>query len=351
VEVFNNVSQVRLCEIIEKIKGVRVGVFGDLCLDVYWHADMRMSELSRETPHFAMPIVKERISLGGGGNVAANLAALKPKAVKAAGTMGRDWRGTELVRLMNEIGVETEHIVCEAGLVTNAFCKPLRMGISETVYEDPRLDFANVSPFDLSVEESLIDSINKLSEEVDILCVCNQLPTNVYGAVTVKVREHLNKLAKNGLAIIVDSRDNIGLYTGMILKPNEIECARAVGHTSANDLHAYAKSALALADMQNSEVIMTIGARGSLYAANGKLTHIPARAVSGQIDIVGAGDTFISGFALATAAGASRTEAAFFAGLCSEVTIRKIGTTGTASADEILAWYGNIRDGKAYENY
>jgi bifunctional ADP-heptose synthase (sugar kinase/adenylyltransferase) len=54
---------------------------------------------------------------------------------------------------------------------------------------------------------------------------------------------------------------------------------------------------------------------------------------------VGAGDTFLSGFALALAAGAARPEAAYFAGLCGEVTIQKIGMTGTASAEEILCWF------------
>ena len=61
----------------------RIGVIGDFCLDVYWHADMTKSELSRETPHFPLPIVQERLSPGGAGNVVANLLALKPKKVEA----------------------------------------------------------------------------------------------------------------------------------------------------------------------------------------------------------------------------------------------------------------------------
>ena len=32
---------------------------GDGCLDVYWHADMTRSELSRETPHHNLPVVQE----------------------------------------------------------------------------------------------------------------------------------------------------------------------------------------------------------------------------------------------------------------------------------------------------
>jgi len=335
MDIFDTVSKGRINEILEKIKTVRTAVFGDLCLDVYWHVDMRMSELSRETPHFAMPVVKERMSLGGGGNVVANMAALTPKCVLAGGLVGDDWRGKELVGLMNNAHINTSNIVCEKGLITNAYCKPLRRGITDVVYEDPRLDFANIVSFGPEVEEKLIASLDILAANTDVLCISDQLPANVYGAVTTRVRQHILKLAKDGLTIIVDSRDRIGLYTNAILKPNEVEGARAVGLTAVSTLEDYVHAALTLAKQQQSDVIMTIGDKGSLYVSGDSITHIPARKVTGEIDIVGAGDSFLSGFALAIAAGASPPEAAQLAGLCSEITIQKIGTTGTASPDEI----------------
>jgi rfaE bifunctional protein kinase chain/domain len=309
----------RLLEIFEKIKTVRAAVFGDICLDIYWLADMRFSELSRETPHHAMPVVEERISLGGGGNVIANMAALEPRAVTACGTAGTDWRGRELARLINGLGVEN-CIVCRPNLITNAFCKPLRKGFSDIVYESPRIDFANTAPLGEDVEDALIASLDTVTQQIDVLCISDQLPQTVYGAVTERVREHIIGLAREGLTVIADSRDRIGLYRNCIIKPNEIEAARAV----------YA---------DDSEIIMTAGEKGSYYTNKGETVHIPARAVAGKIDTVGAGDTFLSGFALAVAAGASRLEAAFFAGLCSEITIQKLGTTGTASPEEVLARY------------
>ena len=39
---------------------------------------------------------------------------------------------------------------------------------------------------------------------------------------------------------------------------------------------------------------------------------------------------------MALAAGAAPQEAAYIAGLCSEVTIKQIGTTGTASPEMVL---------------
>ncbi len=59
-----------LLPLFSKLDTLRVAVLGDFCLDMYWHADMRRSVLSRETPHFPLPVVKERFSPGGAGNVA-----------------------------------------------------------------------------------------------------------------------------------------------------------------------------------------------------------------------------------------------------------------------------------------
>ena len=67
-----------LAGLLAKADHARIGLMGDLCLDMYWHCDMRLSELSRETPHYPMPVVQERYAPGGAGNAACNMAALKP---------------------------------------------------------------------------------------------------------------------------------------------------------------------------------------------------------------------------------------------------------------------------------
>jgi bifunctional ADP-heptose synthase (sugar kinase/adenylyltransferase) len=212
------------------------------------------------------------------------------------------------------------------------------MGISKTVYEDPRLDFNNYAPLDPAAEEKILAAIDALAPEIDALCVSDQLQ---YGAVTPKVRERLGKLAREGLTVVVDSRDRIGFYESVILKPNEIEGAAAAGYTGARspkNLGDFAEAASALSKKQNSEVLMTIGAEGSLYAKGENVTHIPAHDIAGEIDIVGAGDSFLAGLSLALAAGASRPEAAGFATLCSEVAIRQIGVTGVARPEDIISW-------------
>ena len=75
------------------IQNARVCMIGDVCLDLYWRADMRLSRLSRETPHFPLPVVGETASPGGGGNVACNLRALGVGELTVVSVIGDDWRG------------------------------------------------------------------------------------------------------------------------------------------------------------------------------------------------------------------------------------------------------------------
>ena len=316
---------------LKKFGKGRIGVIGDFCLDVYWHADMTKSELSRETPHFPLPIVGERLSPGGAGNVVMNVLALEPKAVTAIGVFGDDWRGAALKGLLKKAGADVSGVVTDPTRVTNTYVKPLRKGFADNVvYEDPRLDFTNYDPLSPATERKLVAALGKLRGKVDVLCVCDQMPC---GCVTEKVRAKILELAKEGLVVFVDSRDRIGLYTDVIVKPNEIEAARALeGEIPPT---AFAKLAAALAKRTGRSAIVTAGERGCFVAEKGRVAHVPACKVTGEIDFCGAGDTFLSGLAVSTAAGFALADAAKIACCCSAVTIKKLKTTGTASRAEL----------------
>lgn len=309
----------------------RIGVIGDFCLDVYWHADMTKSELSRETPHFPLPIVQERLSPGGAGNVVMNVLALEPKSVHAVGVFGDDWRGAALKDLLKKAGADVSGVVTDVSRVTNTYVKPLRKGFAENVvYEDPRLDFTNYDPLAKATEKKLIATLEKLAKKIDVLCVCDQMPC---GCITPSVREKIVALGKKGLVIVVDSRDRIGLYTDVIVKPNEIESARAFKGEIAET--EFEKLAAALEARTGRPAIVTAGDRGCYVSEKGRVAHVKACKVTGEIDFCGAGDTFLSGLAVATAAGFPLADAAKIACCCSAVTIKKLKTTGTANRMEL----------------
>jgi D-glycero-beta-D-manno-heptose-7-phosphate kinase len=342
MERFAGIDKARLEEILSEVDEVRVGLLGDLCLDVYWHADMTRSELSRETPHYPLPVVSETMSPGAGGNVAANMAALRPKRVLALGIIGCDWRGASLREELERFGIDDSGIVASDGATTNAYCKPFRKGISSIEYEDPRIDFENHDCLAVDDERRLVDALDSAAAELDVLCISDQFP---FGCITPRIRERIHHHASNGLCIIVDSRNHIGVFEGVILKPNGIECLRAVDCSDDSEevpLEKLAETARALAERNRATVCMTLGARGSVYSDSRTSIHIPTAEIPPPIDFCGAGDAFLAAFACALATGARPEEAAFVADLSAGVTIRKIGTTGTATRSEILARYEEI---------
>ncbi len=322
-------------KILQKIQSVKVAVIGDFCLDVYWTADMTKSELSRETPQFPLPIVDERMSPGGAGNVVCNLCALRPASVRCIGDFGKDWRGNVLVRLLQEAGAKTDGIFISDQRKTNTYIKPLKKGISDVIYEAPRLDFTNYKELPKEAEQFIIRQLDAVAKEIDVLCVCDQMP---YGCITPAVRQKIIELGRMGLTVIVDSRDRIGLYEDVIVKPNDIEACRALGVKHVTTPEELLPLVRKLATKNHHPAVITAGEAGCVVSSDGvEAEHVPAVQVIGETDICGAGDTFLSAFACAYAAGIPLKEAAAFACKASSIVVKKLKTTGTASPEELLS--------------
>ena len=79
-----NAEQVK--QILDKIKDVKVAVYGDFCLDAYWILDSKGGEMSVETGLQAQAISKHYYTLGGASNVVANIAASTTFTVEIDGT-------------------------------------------------------------------------------------------------------------------------------------------------------------------------------------------------------------------------------------------------------------------------
>lgn len=329
----------RLKEIVQMIKGVKVGIVGDACLDIYWEADMTLSVLSRETPHFPLPVIKERYSPGAAANVAANVKSLNAANVILVTVIGRDWRGNLLLDTLNNEKIDTGSIIVSDKWITPAYCKPLRKGLSDIAYEDPRLDFENRTSLHQADEKKVLDMLDQLSNEVDVIAVADQLS---FGIITKDIMAKLKEISLGGKPVIVDSRSRVGMYSGVMLKPNEVECLRAVypleDPRSAGE-DKWVSAASKLWEKTGMPVIMTLGAFGSLWMDSDGPTIIPTEPASPPIDIVGAGDTFMAAFCCTYGAGVSGPEAAALANIASGIVVKKIGTTGTATPEEILATY------------
>ena len=330
-------SREELQDLLQKIDRARIGLVGDLCLDMYWLADMQLSELSRETPHYPLPVVEERFAPGGAGNVACNIAALKPEKLFVSGVVGNDWRGELLLRSMKDAGIDCRYVIRDGARVTNTYIKPLRSGISDVIYEDPRLDFESRFPITGETEAKILSALDVMAEQTDVICVSDQMK---YGCITPAVRKKLSALGRSGKTVIVDSRDHADAYECVTVKPNEVEASRAFGNGAVMDLEALSALASEIAVRNGKTTLMTLGEKGCFVADGKSVVRCSACPVEPPIDFCGAGDTFLAGYGTLLASGASPLQAAQIACLCSAVTIKKIGETGTAIREEVLSAHG-----------
>src|SRR5215813_5367926 len=101
--------------LIARFGGRRIAVLGDCMLDRYLWG--RVDRISPEAPVPVVDVERETFSLGGAGNVAANLCALGAEAL-LAGVVGEDSDGTTLVRALEERGVDTRLVVRDGGRPT-----------------------------------------------------------------------------------------------------------------------------------------------------------------------------------------------------------------------------------------
>jgi sugar/nucleoside kinase (ribokinase family) len=180
---------------------------------------------------------------------------------------------------------------------------------------------------------------------VDALLVLDQVSEPECGVVTTRLRQRLAELgdAHPEKLILADSRERIGQFRSVWAKPNRAECRRAVNATDDDP-----ESVMQLAERTGRPVFCTSGAEGILIAdpRPGARLHRQgawAYPVSGPIDPVGAGDSTSAGIACALAAGASLLEAAAFGNLVASITIQQIGTTGTATPEQVRQRWCAVR--------
>jgi len=343
-------TRARLEDILSRVRSLRVGVVGDFTLDGYWFADMTRSVISREAPLYPRPVVSEQYSCGGAANTAWNLAALGPVEVRAFTVLGDDWRGELLLRALRQAGVDPRDVLTAPGWSTPFFGKVI-LQANKLEQEDARLDFINTTPIPPESEASLLASVESALPELAALIVADYQPI---GVITDWVLQGLNELARRFPQVVftVDSRQRIGSFEDMVRKPNELEAAHWMFPDRAPELiglDEYAEAALRtqvdcvprlegrLEDYRGCPLFITLGERGCLVVSNGESQLVPAAPIFPPIDPVGAGDTFLSALTLALAAGAAPTEAACLGHLASAVTIRKLGITGAATPEEVLA--------------
>lgn len=325
----------QLDDLLSRISRVRVGVIGDFCLDAYWTLDASLSEISIETGLATRPVGSQRYSLGGAGNVAANLAALGVTDVRAFAVVGDDPFGREMARLLQEIRVDLRGVLVQGKRWdTPVYIKPV-----EGDSEQSRIDFGNANELDAATGELLLAALRDALPDLDLVIVNQQL---LHGIHTEEVRRALARLIPSArVPFICDSRSFSESYAGALRKLNDREALRLIGvQWESGDPVPRAdaeKAARLLFDRWKTPLFLTRGPRGMLVQDAAGTHEVPGLQILGRIDTVGAGDSALAGIAAALAAGSDPLSAAALGNFAAGVTVKKLFVTGTASPAEIRA--------------
>jgi D-glycero-beta-D-manno-heptose-7-phosphate kinase len=311
----------RLEAILDAFDGQRVLVLGDLMLDRYLWGDT-----ARISPEAPVPVVEAReetMRLGGAANVAHNIQALGGEAMLVAVT-GADAAGQEVVRLLRDRRISAGWLVADRERRTST--KTRVMARNQQVVRIDREDMHEVCGV---VLESVLDRATAALEKATV-CVISDYGK---GVITRSLLQQvLAEAARRGVPVCVDPKEtHFFSYRGVaVITPNLAEAGAAVGHRLRDLPSILAAGRFLREELECRGVLITRGEQGmTLFRAEGAPLHFPA--VANEVfDVTGAGDTVISTYALALAAGAEAPEATAISNHAAGLVIREVGTTVTS---------------------
>ncbi len=308
----------------------KILVLGDLMIDHYlWGSCERISP---EAPVQVVDINKETTVLGGAGNVVNNLRALGAD-VHVSGVIGDDENGKELIGMLEEIAVDTTHLIFQKNRKTSK--KSRVIAVSQQIL---RYDKESKEAIEnVSVEKILENLKNNIGEYDAII-----LSDYGKGVLTEKLCQGVIHMAgEYGVKVLVDPKgSDFSKYRGAyLLTPNKKEAVLATGIEITDD--ASLKEALLRlkkeCDLDISLITLSEDGIG-VYDTEVKTFPTVAKEV---FDVTGAGDTVIASIAFALSIGKGIDEVAKFANLAAGVVVGKIGSA-TVTIDEIEEYEASL---------
>ena len=323
-------------ELVEKIRGQRILVIGDVMLDHYvWGA---ASRISPEAPVPVVDVTRDSFAAGGAANVALNLASLGGSPL-LAGRTGEDEGGSLLSGILADNGVE--QIKGFAGGQCRTIRKTRIMVRNQQLCRIDREDGVAAYGMDEAIaRESLLQGLEG----------ANAVILSDYGKGSISedlISWILSEADSRGLPVSLDPKPRRRLqFSGVdLMTPNRAEALELAGLSPhlKEEFPADEVCSRIWERYQPGYLVITLGADGILLSEEGRPTRrIPTYARQ-VFDVSGAGDTVIASLMLALSAGADLASAARLANLAAGVVVGKVGTA-TVSSEEILAYLARHPD-------
>ena len=306
----------------------RILVVGDLMLDEYVWGDVE--RISPEAPVQVVAVRREDHTLGGAGNVAANLVALGAK-VAVAGVVGNDRHGTMLTRRFQSLGVDTAGIVAEEGRLTTR--KTRIIAVNQQVL---RIDRETRQ----AVAAATVAGIGRhLAAEIDSAQVV-LVSDYGKGLLTDELLAEIIAAARlHAKPVLVDPKGlDYARYAGAtLITPNRKETGLAAGIDIVDDATLARAAEKIRRQARLDQLLITCGSDGMVLFRADRPPYVIRSEARQVFDVSGAGDTVLAVLGLALAAGADLPEAATLANTAAGIVVGKVGTATVTRKELALA--------------
>jgi rfaE bifunctional protein kinase chain/domain len=307
-----------LRELIDRFKGKRVVVFGDLVADIFVYGEI--SRISREAPVLVLNHRETQIVPGGGANAIHNLWALGANPIPI-GVVGDDAEGQQLLEYFSKRGIEIGGITVSKSYRTPSKTRILAGAVHAQRQQIVRMD-VGAALQDEKVRSAAGRKLKAAIKNADALLVSDY----GYGLAAPHI---VATTWKNSIPATIDSRFSLLSFSKMTAAtPNEPEVEAALGISIGDDAARleWAGRTL-LRKLKHDALLITRGKDGMALFERGKKTiSIPIHGSDEVADVTGAGDTVIATFTLALASGAGYHEAARLANYAGGIVVMKYGT-------------------------
>ncbi|MDY3910817.1 MAG: D-glycero-beta-D-manno-heptose-7-phosphate kinase [Elusimicrobiaceae bacterium] len=317
----------RLKEILNHFEGQEIIVVGDIMLDRFIKGTV--SRISPEAPVPVVDVKKEFFVAGGAGNVAVNLAALGAKPVLVS-VVGQDLGGEMLKGFLRDKKVNIYGVTEDPDRPTTQ--KIRVMAEQQQIVRFDRESKKTISP---SVSAQCMKSFELAIKTAKGVILSD------YGKGMLSdhnIQTIVDMCRKHKIPVCVDPKiDNFKKYKNITcMTPNTKEAWEGAGDSPKQGEEAIVKLGNKILKMLDADsILITRSADGMSLFEKGNEKPITIKATAREVyDVTGAGDTVISVFTLALAAGAKLSEAAVLANYAAGIVVEKSGTA-TATREEI----------------
>jgi D-beta-D-heptose 7-phosphate kinase/D-beta-D-heptose 1-phosphate adenosyltransferase len=308
--------------LFERARGRKILVVGDLMIDEWiWGT---VTRISPEAPVPVVAVADHSFTLGGAGNVANNLRALRAGVV-FAGVVGNDAFAAQVRELLRNEQVDDAGVIEIRDRPTTR--KTRIVAHNQQVV---RADWESTLSLEAGNRREVADFVRSAAARCDAVILSD------YAKGTL-CREIVEAATACPLVLADPKPQNIALFRGITcVAPNVSEAATITGIPISDDA-SLERAGLRLIELLDCRyAIITRGEHGmALFGQGGERLKIPSVART-VYDVSGAGDTVIAVLALALAAGAPIEQAMELANFAAGAVVAKLGTA-TASPEEILA--------------